>query len=151
MPQFRPFCIITSPKLVKIIFDGDNSASPKVKPSDKPVHIYQAGLALTGGYTSMFSKLTEGDGWEWARKGCAPSFSQMNLFKRLGMMQNKANEFCEILEKDYVQTGKHLMDFSSWMVSLTIDFIGTSMVSDHIIFRRRISRQTLYFVLILKF
>jgi cytochrome P450 len=130
MPQMAPFCIITSPRLAKIVLEGDSSASPKMKAWDKPSHIYKKFDPLACGHSTVFTKTTEGEGWDWARKGCAPSFSQTNILKRLSLMQGKINEFCDIVDKDYVQTGNQLTDISDWLVSLTIDFIAVSMVRD---------------------
>jgi cytochrome P450 len=63
---------------------------------------------------------------DWARKGISPAFSKINLDKRLPEIRQKMAQFSAILDQ-HIDGNKPLIDFPSWMVKLTIDFISTSM------------------------
>ena len=70
------------------------------------------------------------DGWEWARKGVAPAFSNANLYKTLPMLADKLASFCEILD-DKAEKGEVMEDWAGWCTRLTIDLISSSMFSSN--------------------
>eukprot|EP01041_Mallomonas_annulata_P016441 gene16441-34309_t len=117
------FVVVTDPALARLILEGDIKKS--IKGSDKGL-IYRRFNALTCGHQSVFTKLTEGEGWEVARKGLAPSFSMANINKRFDSLQNKVNEFCQIMDT-FAISGETVLKMDQWMVKLTLDFISTSM------------------------
>mmetsp|Transcript_18204 Transcript_18204/g.18263 ORF Transcript_18204/g.18263 Transcript_18204/m.18263 type:complete len:511 (+) Transcript_18204:77-1609(+) len=124
LPIWDTWYIVCDPALARLVFEGDSSLS--IKASDKPPHVMDRFSAVTDNIPFLFSKQTDGGNWEIPRKGLAPSFSQINLNKRMIQFQEKANEFCSILDK-HVANDIILEDISEWLVKLTIDFISTSM------------------------
>lgn len=123
MPQFMPFCIVTSPKLARLILEGDKSVG--VRGCDKG-DMFKRFEAATGGYSTMFTRKTNQD-WGVARKGCAPTFSKPNIDKLLPKINSKISEFCNIMDR-FAESGKPCEHIETWFVRLTIDFISTTML-----------------------
>lgn len=76
-------------------------------------------------YFSSFPRLAY-EFLDWARKGVSPAFSITNLNHHLPEIRLKMVEFTAILNQ-HVDKMKPMLDFPSWMVKLTIDFISTTM------------------------
>jgi cytochrome P450 len=119
-----PLIVVTDPLFIRKITDGDESLS---MPASEKTHRYKKLNAITFGTPNILTKRTHGEGWDWARKGIAPSFSISNLVKRLPELQQKLKIFTEVLETHYVGEKKILEDVSSWMLNVTVDFLSSSM------------------------
>ena len=79
---------------------------------------------------SFFTHIICTDGWEWARKGVAPAFSNTNLYKTLPTLADKLATFCEILD-DKAGKKEVMEDWAGWCTRLTIDLISSSMFSSN--------------------
>ena len=87
MPELGWHYVVAEPKLAKLILEGDKTC----KGADKN-NYYKSFDSISFGYSSVFTKFTHGDGWDWARKGIAPGFSQMNFQKNI-------EKYCSVLKR----------------------------------------------------
>lgn len=111
---FPPFIIVSDVRLALEILDS----------GEKP-NLYKDFNKLTRSPT-MFSKRTHGEGWEWARKSVAPSFSTTNLNKVLPKLSLKLGELKHVLEK--FADEKAAFDIADVLIKFTLDFIITGML-----------------------
>ena len=107
--------VIGDPSLSRMIFDEHEEKSKVYKNFD----------GVSNGVPTLFTKRTFHGGWDFARKGVAPSFSMANINKALPKVYKKLDELHEILSK-YVSTGA-VFDMGHLMILLTVDFITTTM------------------------
>jgi len=106
------------PKLAKLILEGDKTC----KGADKN-NYYKYFDSISFGCSSVFTKFTNDDGWDWARKGMAPGFSQMNFQKNIekycSVLKRAANFFDDHISKELS------FDLSSLIMRLTFDMLTT--------------------------
>ena len=120
---WAPIIIVHDPTVARIIMEGDPAHG--IIESEKSPR-YSTIEKMTVGVPTMLTKKTFTGNWEATRKAVAPSFSMINLCKALPELQVKLNQFNDILDRHIAQ-GKQLIDLSSWMIRITIDFLSTSM------------------------
>ena len=120
MPDTIPFIVVCEPRLGrKILLEHD----------EKP-HFYKLMNGCNFGRSTMFSKYTHNDDWEWNRKSHAGSFSLSNLSMKLPMIHSKLAELRQIL-KSHAQEGKSF-DLDMMGVDLTMDILTSTMFDvDH--------------------
>jgi len=124
IPQLSPFCVVTCPKVARLVLEGDKSLC--IRGADKG-DAYKNFCGMTDGHPTIFTKKTEGEGWGDARKGCAPSFSKPNIERLFPTINSKVAEFCGILGS-FADSGQPCEHIEIWFVRLTIDFISTTML-----------------------
>jgi len=119
LPSRSPHYVVASPKLARMILEGGNEC-------EKANHIYSRLNDVTCGYSTIFTKNTEGEGWAGPRKACAPCFSMSNIERKLPELRGKVKELCEIIGK-FADSGESITKMETWFVKLTLDFISSSM------------------------
>jgi cytochrome P450 len=123
VPGPRLYLGVVEPSLARRILEGKDLHGDYF--SDKSFR-YRVLTQITKGFPTMVTKRTLREGWDWSRKGVAPSFSTMNLNKRFPELQSKVAIFMNIMG-NFANEGKVVEDISSWMLRLTVDFLTASM------------------------
>jgi hypothetical protein len=83
-----------------------------------------AGVVALTGCSTMFSKRTYGEGWDWTNKNVAPSFSTTNLNKSLPLFSSKIAQLMECFEE---AAEKKDVDIAVVLLKFTLDFIISGM------------------------
>ena len=117
MPEFRWHYVVVDPKLARLILDGDKTC----KGADK-THLYKRFDSISFGYSVLFTKLTYGDGWDWARKGIAPGFIQTNF-------QTNIERFCCVVNRAASILDDHISNNLPFDISLLITRLTFDMLT----------------------
>jgi cytochrome P450 len=116
--------MVCDPTLARLILEGDTNHRECEKSSR-----YKKMLVITAGTPTMGTKSTfRGEGWDNSRKAVAASFSNTNLFKVLPELSKCLNQFNDVIDS-HINQDKSVDNIVVWMVALTIDFLGKSMVN----------------------
>ena len=115
VPEFVPVVIVCDPQLGRVILDKFDEKSPS----------YKRLRGLTGFIPNLFTKMTHGEGWDWARKSIARSFSNSNLLRALPLFYEKLEQLQSRLEEASLE--KRDVDICDYTLSLTLDFLMNSM------------------------
>ena len=115
MPDISPWIIVCESSLARKILEEH----------DEKNWFYKQLTGLGYGRLGIFSKNTHGDGWEWARKGVATSFSVKNLSLTLPRLHKTLDDVMGLLD-GFAAMKK---EFSCELIGidLTLDFLMTSM------------------------
>lgn len=122
---FFPSVICGDIELLKIVLLGDDA---KKYPAMDKSPTYKRFNFMSLGIPSVFTKKTENEGWHWARKGVAPSFSNTNLYQTIPVLNNVLNRLIELMRK-MSEEGKEF-DIVSLTIHFTIDFLTLSMFDE---------------------
>jgi cytochrome P450 len=87
--------------------------------------VYKRMEAMHGGIPSLLTKHTEGEGWDWARKGVAKSFSMTNLYVSMEKLHMKLDILDSILRSH--QADNSFVNISEVMINLTFDYLTSAM------------------------
>ena len=116
-PQLRHFVVVTDSNLARLILEGDKTRGFPVADKDEMYHRFEPGML---GVPSVFTKMSEGEDWEWARKSIAPIFSNLNIRKKIPILQNTLYKLCE-MPKEY-ENKAIKFDLQLLMFRFTFDF-----------------------------
>ena len=122
MPRFRPMIMVNDIALVRQILDGDNKGGIPGADKTNMYRRFEAGML---GVPNLFTKKTYGEGWEWARKAIAPAFSNLNIRKKIPLLQNSLSKLYDMLTK-YENTAIQF-DLQSLMVRFIFDFNAVAL------------------------
>ena len=117
MPQLRPFIMVTDGALARLILDGDKTRG--IPGADKD-SIYHRLNAATFDVSNFFTKKTVGEGWERARKAISPSFSNLNIRKKIPLLQTSLSQLCDKLTK--YENVAHQFDLQRLITRFIFDF-----------------------------
>ena len=115
MPDIAPWIIVCESSLARKILEEH----------DEKNWFYKQLSGLGYGRLGIFAKNTYGEGWEWARKGVAASFSMKNLALTLPRLHKKLDDVISLLN----QFAADKKEFPCGLVGidLILDFLMTSM------------------------
>ena len=116
-PQLQHFIIVTDSTLSRLILNGDKTHGYRGADKDIIYHRFEAGML---GVPNMFTKKSQGEGWEWVRKTIAPVFSNLNINKKLPILEKTLSKLCDMLT-EYEGTA-HQFDIQSLIFRFTFDF-----------------------------
>jgi cytochrome P450 len=115
LPTWGPVSCVCDLSLARQLLEADSNKS----------HGYRKFKQLTFNQPNIVSKDTFHDGWDWARKGVSPSFSNTNLYKTLPKLHMRLNEFLELLD-EFTENRKEF-NINQMLLQFTFNFIATSM------------------------
>ena len=121
-PQLHHFIIVTDSTLARQILDGDKTLGFPGADKDYMYHRFDPGML---GVPNMFTKRSQGEGWEWARKAVAPTFSHLNIQKKVPILRKTLSKLCDMLIQ--YETTTYLFDLHSLMLRFTFDFSTVAM------------------------
>ena len=113
--------VVCHPKLARLILSGnvDN------KECDRYPAIYKSLKEIFFGYPTIFTKRTIGEGWDWARRGVAPAFSNFNLQKCVPKFNSTLTRLSRVLNT--LSDDGFSFSISSVMLHVTFDFLTSAL------------------------
>lgn len=115
VPETVPVVMVCDPTLSRMIYNKFPEKS----------YFYCRLRGLTGFVPNVFTKWTHGEGWDWARKSIAKSFSNSNLLHALPLFHQKLEQLQNKLEQ--ASQEKRDIDINYYAIRLTLDFLTNSM------------------------
>ena len=115
VPETVPVVMVCDPTLSRMIYNKFPEKS----------YFYCRLRGLTGFVPNVFTKWTHGEGWDWARKSIAKSFSNTNLLHALPLFYKKLDQLQSKLEQATLEN--ETIDICHYTVRLTLDFLTNSM------------------------
>lgn len=115
LPELSPVIVVCDPTLVRMVYEKFDEKTYLTKRID----------GITGYVPNVFSKKTHGEGWDFARKSLAKSFSNSNLHQALPVFYFKLDHFMRILQE--VSKERKGIDICDYSIRLTLDFLTNSM------------------------